>query len=73
MSIIKPNTCSTCSYKERINTTLQCRFNPPTTQALVVGTPSGPQIAGQVNVWPQVSETEWCGQWKRGFEVRASA
>lgn len=60
--ILRPNTCATCVYKDRDGKILRCRRNPPVVHPIFVGTPQGPQLAGEFTGWPVVQPENWCGE-----------
>lgn len=60
-AILSPHTCGTCPFKERApGGELNCRWGPPSAQAIVVMSPRGPQIVGHVKVFPVVLPEDWC-------------
>lgn len=72
MSVIRRNTCSTCAYKVGAGGEFYCRFNPPVAHPVFTMTPKGPQMAGQVSVFPKVDPGWWCGQFS-GLVLRAES
>lgn len=63
MSVIRQNTCSTCSFKVREGADLYCRFNPPVSHPVIGMGRRGPEVTGVVTVFPKVEGDWWCGRW----------
>lgn len=55
MSTNNGRTCEHCCFYNSIQN--QCRINPPVVVAFADGTRT-------ITVWPDVSLTDWCGQWQ---------
>lgn len=47
-------TCETCAYCAKVDTTLECRFRPP----VVLMVSDYPR-----SLWPEVDAKDWCGEW----------
>lgn len=63
MSLIAPNTCSTCVFKQRSdNNELFCRRHPPAAFPVMGMTKQGPQIIGFSSAYPKVNDDWWCGE-----------
>ncbi|MEJ0093808.1 MAG: hypothetical protein WDN46_10295 [Methylocella sp.] len=64
-AIIRPNTCSTCGYKQTTQAMFHCHRQPPAVLPMVAPGPRNrPTVIAHVTSWPVVNETDWCGEWK---------
>lgn len=64
MALIRPRSCGTCSFHEKIGNQLQCHANPPSVTPILIADQTGrPTVAGHVTSWPIVTSDSWCGAW----------
>jgi len=60
------NTCGTCSFKVGFGKDSFCRAHAPAVHPVFGMTPKGPQLMGQVSLFPRVDPTWWCGEYRGG-------
>lgn len=69
MTIIRPDTCSTCIHKFRLpgpqaQSKSFCRRFPPTAHPIHVVGPNGPQCVGVTTTFPEVQPESTCGEYR---------
>lgn len=71
--IINAPSCANCKYAHPDNGNFQCRWGPPTANAVFAPTENGGfKVAGVVSLFPVVGGQERCGRHERGALVQVS-
>jgi len=71
--IINAPSCGNCKFSNPDNGNFQCRYGPPTANAVFAPTENGGfRVAGVVSIFPVMAAHERCGRWERNALVQVS-
>ena len=71
--IINAPSCANCKFSAPDNGNFQCRYGPPTANAVFAPTDGGGfRVAGVVSIFPVMGAQERCGRHERGALVQVS-